>query len=276
MAMVLRTYAAVFDHVSVWYALGTDLMLLAFDDPAPALDFPRLAARAARPDFRAGFGRAGVHGLAALVAHELWPIGVLHALELRGPVHTLLHPRLSHAAAQAFFVPRVGNLPPAATPAATAAGLRNSLLRRYVAARGGLPEAERAQLVRETCALRPETCVTLLAAWRLDVPVSPERNAVEQWIRSASMSQPPDLERVPALMRLYGEGYGPIADGADLARLARSESDLFLGHYYHPVPFRREALADLFAQCEASPKAPACAEIRREVEALAGPLGAAR
>jgi hypothetical protein len=275
-ALVLRTYAAVFEHVAVWYGLGSDLLLLGFDDPSSALDFPRLAARAARPDFQAAFGRAGIESLAGLVAHEIWPIGVLHALDLKGPVHTLLHPRLSHAAARAFFVAREGTLPPSALPAAAAVGARNSLVRKYAATRGGLPESERAQLVRETCALRPDACVTLLAAWRLDVPVSPERDAAEQWLRSLSLPQPPNLGLQPALMRYYADRFGPVGEGSDLAKLVRSESDRFLSHYHHAVPFRREPLADLFAQCEASDQAEKCAEVKREVEAVMGPLGGGR
>lgn len=270
--LVLRSYAAVFDHVAVWYGLGTDLLLLGFDDPSLALDLPRLAARAGRPDFQAGFGRARIRNFAALVAHEIWPIGVLHALVLKSPVHTLLHPRLSHAAAQAFFVARESSLPPSASPAAAAVGARNSLVRRYTAARGGLPEAERAEIVRETCGLRPDACVTLLAAWHIDVPVSPERDGVEHWIRGSSLPQPPDLSLQPALMRFYADRFDPGAEGIDLAELARTESDRYLTYYHHAVPFQRGPLVDLFARCEGSEQAEKCTQVRREVESLLGPL----
>ena len=270
--LVLRTYAAVFDHVAVWYALGTDLLLLGFDDPGPALDLPRLAQRAARPDFRDGFARAGIGGFAALLAHELWPIGVLHALDLKGPVHTLLHPRLSHMAARAFFVATSARLPPAATPEAASVGALHSLLRQYALARGGLPESERAAWVRETCALRVEECMTRLAAWRSAVPESQERDALEAWLRDRKKLPRLYLDLPPELARFYASVYEAPPPQADFAKRARRESERFI-EYFDPVaPFQRSALASLFDWCADSRQAALCAGIRREVEARIGPL----
>jgi predicted membrane-bound spermidine synthase len=272
--LVLRTYAAVFPHVAVWYGLGTDLLLLGFDDPALALDLPRLAARAGRPDFQAGFGRAGIGGFASLLAHELWPIDVLRALDPRGAIHTLLYPRLSHTAAQAFFVGEGGDLPPSGALAAAGVGARNSLVRRYAELRGGLPEAERAQLVRESCALRPAQCVALLAAWRAEQPSSPERDAVERWIVESGQDAQVNLALPAQLERLFLPDALPALAGPDAARFAREESERFIAYYQHAAPFRRDALARVFERCAASPQADACAEVRRDAESVLGPLAA--
>jgi hypothetical protein len=47
--------------------------------------------------------RAGVPDVAALLAHELLPRGVVGSLDLPGPVHTLLRPILADRSARAFF-----------------------------------------------------------------------------------------------------------------------------------------------------------------------------
>jgi SAM-dependent methyltransferase len=49
--LVLRTYASVFPHVSVWYTMASDLLLLGFDRPEHALDVGAIEERFRRPDF---------------------------------------------------------------------------------------------------------------------------------------------------------------------------------------------------------------------------------
>ncbi|MDH5305873.1 MAG: fused MFS/spermidine synthase, partial [Myxococcales bacterium] len=109
-ALVLRTYASVFDHVSVWYGSGSDLLLLGFEDADHALDVERLERRAARPDFARVLQRAELTSFPALLAHELLPLGVLHAAQLTGPVHTLYRPLLNYGAARAYFLGDIGPL----------------------------------------------------------------------------------------------------------------------------------------------------------------------
>jgi predicted membrane-bound spermidine synthase len=271
--LVLRTYAQVFDHVAVWYGLGTDLLLLGFDDPRAALDLPRLVLRAQRPDFRAGFRRAGVEGVPALLAHELWPIGVLHGLALEGPLHTLMHPRLSYVAAQAFFAGHDGDLPFSARDAAARAGAENSLLRRYARAHGGLAEGEWQQAVSETCERRTMECATLLAAWRVAAPVSSARDELERGLARAPRNPLKDIDPPSELVRLLGDGAEPPASVLDLARFTREESARFVSYYHHAAPFERSVLAALYARCEATSQVAECREIRRIGESLLGPLG---
>ena len=111
-ALVLRTYASVFPHISVWYTLGADLLLLGFNQVDRALDVEALEERFARGDFAAGFARAGIENFAQLAAHELLPLGTLQALEQPGEIHSLRHPLLSYRAARAFFRGRMGSLAP--------------------------------------------------------------------------------------------------------------------------------------------------------------------
>ena len=136
-ALVLRTYRSVFPHSSVWFTVGSDLLLIGLNDPEGALDVGRLERRFERPDFQAGFQRAKVKSLPAVLAHEILPLDVLTATEIPGDLHTLLHPILSNRAARAFFDGGVGSLPVTARPEPAEVGMRNSLLRRYAAVHGG-------------------------------------------------------------------------------------------------------------------------------------------
>jgi len=129
--LVLRTYASVFPQVSVWFTLHGDLLLLGFDRPTRALDVDALEERFGQPDFLAAFARVKIDRFSQLIAHELLPLGTLHAAELEGPVHTLRHPILSHLAARAFFPGQRATLPLFAGEELQNVSRRNSLLRRY-------------------------------------------------------------------------------------------------------------------------------------------------
>ena len=250
-ALVLRTYAAVFEHASLWYLVGPDLLLIGMHEPASALDVRRLALRFVRPDFAAGFRRSGIHSLPALLAHELLPMGVLHAMPLAGPQHTLLHPRLGYRAARAFFAGQEASLPPSAQPAAAARGARSSLARRYVAwRRNRLPEAARERIVRETCTHQGSACVALLAHWTHEVPHSALRDRLVLSIRRHPIiSKKTPLELVEPLSRLFaGTGTGPVS-----VEEAIRASELFARHYHHAAPFSDEALAAIWRRCASDP-----------------------
>jgi hypothetical protein len=246
-ALVLRTYASVFDHVSVWYGLGPDLILLGVTDPAAALDLDRLAVRARRPDFAAGLGRARIPGFPELLAHELLPLDVLGALPRNGPLHSLFHPRLADMAARAFFVGGRGWLPSTAGLEPARIGMRNSLVRRLVARLGGsAPDPVWVRVVRETCRQRPDPCLALLAEWTRRVPHSPERDALEAEIRADPMlSGATPLELLPELAALYGGAPEEASSPEEAARATR----LYVRHYHHAVPFSRSALASRWRSC---------------------------
>jgi hypothetical protein len=274
-ATILRSYDAVFEHSAVWYKLGLDLLLVGMPDPAPALDLDRIERRVREPDVAAGLARCGVRGLPAFLAHELLPMGVLHATPLHAEVHTLLRPRLATLAARAFFAGGEADLPSTAGAAAAAVGERSSLVRRLVARRGGrLRPGEREHLVRETCKHRPSQCVALLAEWGRDEPDSGRREAVLGWIRRnpiLSRTTPLDLLEPLAELHAAGGDTGPLpVEGV------RRAAELFERHYHHAAPFPRSALERLWRRCEAdAAQTHRCAEARAELEgSRLGPGGA--
>jgi spermidine synthase len=265
-ATILRTYDSVFEHAAVWYKLGLDLLLVGMPDPSSALDVKRIARRLSRPDIAAGLGRCGVHNVPSFLAHELLPMGVLHAMPLEAAVHTLLHPRLSSLAGRAFFVGAQAELPGSSGPAPAEVGARNSLVRRWRALRGGrLPEAERIQIVRETCTHRPNQCLALLAEWRYEVPVSEPRERILQWIRGNSiLSRLVPLAQLEPLAMLEGNGE---ATGPVRVEDARRAGEAFARYYHHAAPFSSAALEGLWRRCAADlAQADRCVAARAALE----------
>ena len=128
--LVLRTYLSVFEHVSLWFTMESDLVIMGIRDPKRALDIAKIRARFERPDFQAAFARVKIENLVAVFSHELVPLGVLNAMAMEGPVQTLRHPRLSYIAARAFFRDGEGRLPDLVRPKSVKIASRNSLLRR--------------------------------------------------------------------------------------------------------------------------------------------------
>jgi SAM-dependent methyltransferase len=276
MAIVFRTYASVFEHVSAWYTLGSDLILMGFRDPRNPLDLERLARRARRPDFEAGLARSGIRDLESLLAHELLPLGVIHASGLPGPLHTLLHPRLGYAAARAFFAGLLPLLPTTAHPEPARVGLENSLLRRHIdGLEGGLTDPVRARILRETCRYRLTECYTLLARWRHSVPHSRSRERlIAELRREGILPAEWDPALVETLAALYDETPPPRDSGVPV-QLAVDTAKYFAAYFHHAAPFSRRALAAVWAGCQDDPEQPqGCAEMKEQVELLLGPLDA--
>jgi spermidine synthase len=249
-SLVLRSYAQVFDHIAVWYALGSDLLLLGFDDDRHALDLERLEARFAAPAMRQAFLRARIESFPALLGHELLPIGVVQAAKLQGPVHTLAKPILAHQAARAFFRRTTAQLPGTfALPAATI-GARNSLLRLYAERSGGaLPEEAREAVARQLCDGRYYECAAFLAAWEHEVPGSGARQAVlERFERTSTERAKAASTIFPQLTPLFGPA--PGAQTPLTVEQAKHLTELFALFYFHAAPFPRDALSAIWARCD--------------------------
>ena len=251
-SLVLRTYADVFPHVSVWFALGSDLLLIGFDQQQRALDVDALARRFAQPDFTAGFGRVGIESFAGFLAHELVPLGTLHAVELEGEIQTLRHPLLSYRAAKAFFRGRQAFLPSLASPAHREVSLRNSLLLRYAAGRDVLPEPLLEAAALEMCRLkRSKQCATLFARWQLDRPKSKRLkralNEARQFHRSARREL--TAGKLKQLRMLFD---GKVREVPETGLLEQAErlTELFLNHYHHAVPFDRGVIEAVWQRCQ--------------------------
>jgi predicted membrane-bound spermidine synthase len=243
--LVLRTFQSVFDDVAVWYALGEDLVLLGFVDGGTDIDLDRLGSRVRSPAFAPGLDRAGIHGVPALLAHELLPRGVLRAAADRGEVHTLGHPKLADAAARAFFRHGKGELPPTWSPAAAAAGRRASLLRRWLAgAAGGARDSLRLQAVAETFEHRPHEGAALLAGWEVEAPGSPLLpRAIEVFWRDRRLHEGLTPSDYALLVALAGR---PAA--VDCTALERAAA-LFAAYYHHAAPFDPIALDAACRRC---------------------------
>jgi len=272
-ALVLRNYAAVFPRVSVWYALGSDLLLLGFDREDRALDLDRLARRFEQSDFRAGFRRVEIETFPQLLAHEILPLGTLHATPLPGDHHTLRHPVLSYRAARAFFLGEYASFPSYLKPAQISVATHNSLMRRLVRSGGASAEDALAAATRESCRFdRREECATLFARWRRDLPDSPRLAAALEQERSQKRRKNPQL-RPKALTRLaalFGSELPPM-EGQNAAARANRIAGLYIDNYVHAVPFDRRVLAEAWRAC----RAPVCEQRRERLEQIVGPLNGA-
>ena len=266
-ALVLRTYASVFPHVSVWSSLGYDLLLLGFESDRHALDVERISERAARPEIAEPLRRAGIAGLPALLAHELLPLDVLAAAPQEGEVHTLLHPVLSDRAARAFFCGAAATRPPMASAEARGKGSESSLLRRFAARTGGrLPEPVRDEVVGEVCRWRPVECATHLAQWRYDDPSS-QRLAAQLALQRDARPARAELDpaRLDSLVELFGE-LGPV--GALGFERATGLTELFVAAYTHAAPFAPDVVQRIWERCEGD--ADRCTKGRAEALARLG------
>jgi hypothetical protein len=232
-ALILRTFVSVFPAAAVWHLQHNDLLMLGMQSDVALGDLRQLERRAGRPDFRRGLERAAVPGFAALLAHETFPFGVIHAAGLEGPLHTLGHPRLAHAAGLGFFRGRTAALPFTGRGEAARVGEASSLLRRYVASRGGrLAPEERARVVGEACRIGPARCATLLAQWMHEEPAAPQLAELRARMERRFAQAPGFGEgTLRHLERLFA-GAPPVAaagpDGGD---------PLFVAHYLAAAPF---------------------------------------
>ena len=271
-ALVMRTYAKVFSHVSVWFTQGSDLLLLGFDRPDRALDVRALEQRFGRRDFAEGFARVGIDSLPQLFAHELLPLGTLHAAELPGEIHTLRHPILSYRAARAFFLGNQAWLPPYATEAHERVSKRNSLLRRFARNRGSLAEEILETAARETCRFfRHEECATFFARWGFDHPASKRRRSTLAEVRKDTSGTNPYLTpaNLSGLRALFEAEVRDVPDGAFRLQ-AEQLTNRFLRHYHHAVPFNRDILEAAWSRCRGEQ----CAERRRLAEQRLGVIDA--
>jgi hypothetical protein len=273
--LVLRNYTAVFPHVSVWVTQPRDLLLLGLDTPERALDIEALQRRFQRPDFKAGFKRAGIKNFPTLLSRELIPLGVLHAADLDGPFHTLRHPRLSDIAARAFVAGNAVPLPRFPIPESVGIGFQNSLLRRHVGGQEGpLPEEISEIAIRELCRVQQVTdCVTMLAAWWHSDPDSEALNAlVAEFQGNPMFGGMLDEEGLASVARLFGERPLMKLEGPRSLTRAQQLSDLYKTHYHHVTPFDRGVLRTAWGNCTAKD----CESARLQAEEHLGEIGKPR
>jgi hypothetical protein len=189
-----------------------------------------------------------------LLAHELLPLGMLHAEELEGPIHTARWPRLSDLAARAFFLEGpVARIDPFSSPSHQKVSSSNSLLRRYAGGVEVLSEEILELATREICRFkRLKDCATWLARWAVDYPESELLRDTLSDVRKGARAKLPVLSS-PRLERLHALHSGRIVPSPDApppAEEAYRATSLFLMHYNHVIPFDRRVLEEVWARCE--------------------------
>ncbi|HTF33453.1 MAG TPA: hypothetical protein VK714_07080, partial [Myxococcota bacterium] len=273
--LVLRTYSSVFDHVSVWYTMQTDVLLLGFQSPEHALDVERIRQRFERPDFKEGFARAGIQSLPALLSHEILPLDTLAAVPLVGPVHTLRHPILSDWAARAFFVGAMAELPRLASGASAEVGVRNSLLRRSSGLDDGpVPEELLFALAKESSRLgNGIVCADVMARAARDHSESDRLRDLRQQLLAAGgkWTQLLGEDEQSALVELYGgEAKRTAAGAVNAAEVARQLTDRFVRFFYPAIPFDRQVVEQAWERCAKADASGVCAAGRAQARKLLG------
>ncbi len=266
--LVLRGFASVFPRVSVWYTDGSDLLVLGMDRAERELDVRALEARFERPDFSAAFGRVQIDRFPQLLAHELIPLGTIHAEPLDGPIHTRRRPILAGLAARSFFFgSRSARVGPFSSTRHQAASMRNSLLRRYAGGAEVLPEAIFEVATHEICRFqRARDCATFVARWSVEHPDSDLWRATLSSLRKTAHPMDPHLAayRLERLRALHRGGSMAEGDAVPAHVEALRVTGLFLNHYNHVVPFDRRAVEEVWNRCGDA----ACEAEREEVAPL--------
>ena len=247
--LVLNTYRQVFERVSIWNGKSDDLILLGFDDRAPTPGIDKLVGSLSRADFQRQLGAIAIDGIPALLAHEVIPLGVVHEASLPTGLHTLRHPRLSHAAARGFFTGEIAELPPMLNLASIRLGLENSLLRSYAAHFDGrLPDPLRATFAREVCRLHGKRCATVLAQWRHDDPESAALQATIAWAQQNEVLRAEfEGDKLSRLEKFFDADNFQNAPGTYAS--ARSLTQSFTGYYEYSAPFDIDVLSDTWWRC---------------------------
>lgn len=267
--LVLRTYASVFENVSIWFTLGADVILLGHNDAQAPLDMAGIERRARRPDVAAGLARSGVESLPSLFGRELLPVGVTRAIDLDGAIHTLGHPTLNHRAARAFFGGGRVSLPAGAGTQAASVGQRTSLLARHIRRSGGLSDDDYLAVASVLCTADVHRCATLVARWHIDHPDSSQwGDFVEQRRSLGDDGEPFSAENLGDLTMLLGGR--PLSEGRISVAEATRLTSVFTTHYYHAMPFDRRALHAVWQRCQSPGRVAACFEARRQVETQIG------
>ncbi len=247
-ALVMRTYREVFDHVAVWRANSYDLLIMGFNKPGPALDHYRLEARAEQPDLKAALMRSRVGSFPALLAHEVLPLGVLHAADLPGPIHTLYHPILSDEAGRAFFRGARGQLPFTGYGEPARLGHANSMTRAWMERHAEGPSAEaRADYASQRCALSREGCRPLVEHWLEETPNDRRLRHLLDDLVNDEHTQWPDDGGVAR--HLFGDGSEIVAAGRLRPDQAFRLTETYMQAYSHGMPFSPRALESVWSSC---------------------------
>ena len=267
--LVLRTYDQVFEHVSIWFTFGPDIILLGFQSEEASRDLETIVRSYARPEFRRAFERCRIRSLEELLAHEVTPVDVLAESGLEGPIHTLRDPLLSHQAARAFFLGGRAEVPRLVTPSAAEVGAANSILARHLATQeGGLDTARWADVARHICDRhRPIECAAWVAYGQHRWPGSEALAEVRAKAIQTYQAQHGEfsLRELAELAALFGS-----QERGSTVAAARAATERFARFYHHAIPFDRAVVDRAWNGCRGNK---GCATGRAWAERTIGALG---
>ncbi|HEU4427971.1 MAG TPA: fused MFS/spermidine synthase [Myxococcota bacterium] len=271
LALVMQTYATVFERVSVWFTRQNEVLLLGFNSADSAPDVAALRARYDRPDYRAGVARCGAQSWDELAAHELIPAGVI-APEPGRKIHTLRHPILSDTAARAFYSGGEVDLPTLAGRLSDPDARPRGLLAERAPE---LDEAGLRTITRHVCGNSRRTeCATWHAYWEHRFPASSLRAATWRETQAMFGANPAGGPALVARLAAFYRGEPPPFGKVTPVQRARLATALFARHFVHAIPFPREGLRRAWAGCERGLNALDCLDARRHADAQLSSLEA--
>jgi spermidine synthase len=247
--LVLGTFRQVFGQVAIWLGGPRDLVILGFENSAFENNLERLEQRFEQRDFREQLLALPVSSFPRLVAHELLPPGVVHALNIPDRIHTLLHPILNDVAARAFYRNDEANVPIGLGRHAAEAGANHSLGRQLL---DRDRDAEtRLEFMREICALNKRHCASLFADWLHEDPEHPKlAQSLATARASLNFAEALKPETMQGLVNIYGPD--ATAQATPSFELASDLLDLYARYYHHAVPFNPASLHHAWQRCAES------------------------
>jgi hypothetical protein len=232
----------------VWSTNRADLMLLGFRDADLALDVERLDRRIRRPDFHSILERLGIVDLPMLLAHEAMPLGVVNAAALRGPIHSLYHPRLNFEAGRAFFVGHQGELPFTGYGEPAEVGAANSLVRRLVArSNGDGVVAIQRDVASHSCYERLPGCGAYVGWWAGAKPGTEEFQTLSDTLNQRN--GPLFVRR----MRYLANERTTHLTNRIRPEAALEMTQLYMKEYAHGAPLDPSALLEFWQRCGLNP-----------------------
>jgi spermidine synthase len=107
--LILRTFASVFEHVTLWKTLGGDVMILGSASPME-VDFSRVAERFNRDQVKEDLQRIKISNLSTLLSLQIASDSTVRKMAGRGRLNEDRFPILEYEAPKAFFLGSVANV----------------------------------------------------------------------------------------------------------------------------------------------------------------------
>ncbi|MBI3552971.1 MAG: hypothetical protein HY077_10690 [Elusimicrobia bacterium] len=134
-AAALRTYLAVFPHVSLWNIVDADVLLVGSMEPLRP-DYKAMERAFLAPEVRGDLRRCGITALSTLLSLQSASEATVRAMAGSGPLNEDRRPLLEYGAPRAFFEDSRAGVVDEADDRADPASARSLLLAAYLGERG--------------------------------------------------------------------------------------------------------------------------------------------